>query len=279
MSETIDIDAYLRRIGYTGPRAATLETLCAIHLRHPLAIPFENLDPLLKRPMHLDPPALERKMLHEGRGGWCYEQNLLLSHALRSLGFCVTGHAARVMYGAPEGVIRPRTHMLLRIDLAEVAYVADVGFGGLTLTTPLRLIPDIEQTTAHETFRLLKSDGDFVLQAHVQNTWKPLYSFDLQPQYLPDYELSNWYLANHPESPFVNDLMAARVAPDRRYGLFNNKLSIHYLHGNSEQRTLASVAELRDTLLNTFTIRVPDDPGLDAALARLIRERPALRLT
>jgi N-hydroxyarylamine O-acetyltransferase len=275
MHTAIDIDAYLQRIGYAGPRTATIETLSAIHLHHPLAIPFENLDPLLKRPVHLDLPALERKMLHEGRGGWCYEQNLLLSHALQSVGFCVTGHAARVMSGAPEGAIRPRTHMLLRIDLPEVPYIADVGFGGLTLTTPLRLIPDIEQTTAHETFRLQKADGDFVLQAHVQNTWKSLYSFDLQPQLLADYELSNWYLSNHPESPFVNNLMAARVTPDRRYGLFNNKLSIHHLHRNSEQRTLVSVAELRDTLLNTFAIRVPNDPGLDAALDRLIRERPA----
>lgn len=270
MRTAIDIDAYLQRIGYTGPRTATIETLSAIHLHHPLAIPFENLDPLLKRPVNLDLPALERKMLHEGRGGWCYEQNLLLSYALQSLGFRVTGHAARVMSGAPEGVIRPRTHMLLRVDLAEVPYIADVGFGGLTLTTPLRLIPDVEQTTAHETFRLLKTDGDFVLQAYVQNTWKSLYSFDLQPQFLPDYELSNWYLSNHPESLFVINLMAARVTADRRYGLFNNKLSIHHLHGNSEQRTLRSSAELRKTLETTFAIRLPDEPRLDSVLGRMI---------
>ena len=272
MPDTVDIDAYFRRIGYTGPRAATLETLAGIHFRHPQAIPFENLDPLLKRPVSLAIDALERKMLRSGRGGWCFEQNLLLSSVLQTLGFRVTGLAARVMWNAPEGVIRARSHMLLRIDNIDgTPYIADVGFGGLTLTAPLRLVPDVEQTTPHETFRLTLTDGSFILQALVRDTWKSLYSFDLQPQVLPDYEVSNWHLANHPDSPFVNNLMAAKVTPDRRYGLFNNKLSIHPRHGESEQRTLSSVTEIRQTLEHTFEISAPDDPGIDGAFARVIR--------
>ena len=62
-------------------------------------------------------------------------------------------------------------------------YIVDVGFGGLTLTGPLRLVPDIEQATPHETFRLLAGDrGEYVLQVLLGGAWKPLYSFDLQPQ-------------------------------------------------------------------------------------------------
>jgi N-hydroxyarylamine O-acetyltransferase len=162
--------------------------------------------------------------------------------------------------------------MLLRIDAVDAEpYIADVGFGGLTLTAPLRLVSDAEQTTPHETFRLTGADGNFVLQAQVRDTWKSLYSFDLQPQMLPDYEVSNWHLANHPESPFVSNLMAARVTLDRRYGLSNNKLSIHHLHGDSEQTTLLSPAEMRQTLESTFGIQLPEDAGLDGALARVIR--------
>ena len=275
MREIVDIDTYFQRIGYTGPRTATLETLSAIHLLHPQAIPFENLDPLLKRPTLLDLAALERKMLHDGRGGWCYEQNLLFKHVLQALGFRVTGLAARVTWNVPEGAIRPRTHMLLRIDFDAVPYVADVGFGGLTLTGPLRLDPDMEQPTPHETFRLIKADGDFVLQVLISDTWKSVYRFDLQPQTLADYEVSNWYLANHPESRFVNNLMAARVTSDRRYGLFKNKLSTHHLHGYSEQRTVTSAAELRHTLETTFAISLPDEPGLEATLERLIHSTNA----
>ena len=134
-------------------------------------------------------------------------------------------------------------HLLLRIDGIDAQpYIADVGFGELTLTAPIRLVTDVEQTTPHETFRLTGIYGNFVLQAQVRDTWKSLYSFDLQPQVLPDYELASWHLANHPESPFVNNLIAARVTPDRRYGLSNNRLSIHHLQGDSEQTALSSPA-------------------------------------
>ena len=272
LSDSVNIDAYFERIGYAGSRDATLETLANIHLHHPQVIPFETLDPLLKRPVLLSTAAIEEKLLFSGRGGWCFEHNLLLSRVLQAIGFRVTGLAARVLWNAPEDMVRARSHMLLRIeDIEGGPYIADVGFGGLTLTGPLRLVADVEQTTPHETFRLREADGTFILQAHIRDVWKPLYSFDLQSQVLPDYEVWNWHLAHHPESPFVANLMAARVTLDRRYGLFNNKLSIHPLRGESQQTTLATAAELRGTLQHLFGIRLPDDPGLDDVLARLVR--------
>jgi N-hydroxyarylamine O-acetyltransferase len=277
LPDDVDVEAYFQRIGYAGPAATTLETLADIHLRHPQIIPFENLDALLKRPILLSAQALERKILFGGRGGWCFEQNLLFGNVLQSIGFRVTGLAARVLWNAPESVVRARSHMLLRIegpenrDLDGGPYIADVGFGGLTLTGPLRLIPEVEQATPHEAFRLLETEGTFVLQALIRDAWKSLYSFDLQPQLLPDYEVGNWHLANHPDSPFVNNLMAARVTLDRRYGLFNNKLSIHVLGGESQQTTLGTAEELRGTLEHLFGIELPDDPGMEALLTRLVR--------
>jgi N-hydroxyarylamine O-acetyltransferase len=117
----------LQRIGYAGRRIPTLATLAEVLFHHPQAIPFENLDPLLKRAVSLDSGALEQKMLRDGRGGWCFEQNHLLKEALQSLGFHVTGLSARVMWNAPEDRVNPRTHMLLRIeDLEGGPYIADV---------------------------------------------------------------------------------------------------------------------------------------------------------
>lgn len=266
----IDVDAYFARIGYDGPRTPTLETLAAIHFRHPQAIPFENLDPLLKRPVGLEGPALESKLVRARRGGWCFEQNLLLADVLQSIGFQVTGLAARVLWNAPEGVVRARSHMLLMVDgLDGGPHIADVGFGGLTLTAPVRLAPNMEQQTPHEPFRLTQSGNNFVLQASVRAEWKSLYTFDLQPQIPVDYEVSNWHLATHPESPFVNNLMAARVTPQCRYGLFNNQLSTHPRGGPSEQVTLTTSAALRKVLESTFEIELPDDAGMDALLERL----------
>jgi N-hydroxyarylamine O-acetyltransferase len=274
MTGGIDIGAYFARIGYTGSHAPTLETLANILLRHPQAIAFENLDPLLKRPISLQREALEGKLLRAGRGGWCFEQNLLLREVLRDLGFRVTGLAARVMWNVPAGAVQPRSHMLLKIEgVRSATHIADVGFGGLTLTAPLLLVLDIEQATPHETFRLIRSESeagdDYILQVLVRGAWKPLYSFDLQPQLLADYQVSNWYLEHHPESPFVNNLLAARVEPDRRYGLFNNRLSTHRLGGATEQATFSTAAEMRQVLERVLRIELPDDPGLDELLASL----------
>jgi len=49
----------------------------------------------LKRRIHLDAGSLERKLVAEKRGGYCFEQNGLFAAALRSLGFDVTGLAAQ----------------------------------------------------------------------------------------------------------------------------------------------------------------------------------------
>ncbi len=283
MSDAVSLDAYFQRIGYSGPREPTLDALRGIHLQHALTIAFENLDPLLRRPVRLDLESLEKKLVRGGRGGYCFEQNLLLGAVLRTLGFRVTDLAARVIWNAPQGALRPRTHMLLRIDLEDggaagsgggaarsVPYVADVGFGGLTLTAPLRLAPDIEQETPHETFRLIRIDESFVIEAWLRDAWVALYRFDLQPQLLPDYEVANWYVSTLPESHFVKGLTVARPAADRRFNLNNTQLSIHHVGGTSEQRTLSTVKELRGVLEETFGIALSDLAELDETLGRLI---------
>ena len=71
MPPAIDIEAYFARVGHAGPRAATLETARELRLRHVQAIPFENLDPVLARPVRLDLPALEQNLIRDGRAANC----------------------------------------------------------------------------------------------------------------------------------------------------------------------------------------------------------------
>jgi N-hydroxyarylamine O-acetyltransferase len=272
---SIDLDAYWTRLGYGGPTSPNLDTLSAVALRHPLAIAFENLDPLLGRPVRLDIPTLQQKMLRDGRGGWCFEHNVLLGTVLRALRFEVTGLAARVMWNAPPGTVTARSHMVLHVQLGGHAYIVDAGFGGLTLTSPLRLEPGVEQATPHEPFRLERWGEYFVLEAQIGAEWRPLYRFDLQSQLIADYEVSNWYLCTHPRSHFLSTLIAARVQVDRRYALRNTDLAIHYRDGYTERRGLTTAREVRDALEQSFGIAVPEGPDVDAALARIVTSVPA----
>ncbi|HEY0817857.1 MAG TPA: arylamine N-acetyltransferase, partial [Rhizobacter sp.] len=131
----IDLDAYLHRLAYTGPRHASLAVLRELCARHPARIPYENIDPLLGTPPSLEPAAVHAKLVDAGRGGYCFEQNLLLQRALQSLGFEVSALAARVVWmRPPEAPARPRSHMLLKVSVPDGAqardYIADAGFGG-----------------------------------------------------------------------------------------------------------------------------------------------------
>jgi N-hydroxyarylamine O-acetyltransferase len=265
----LDIDAYFRRIGYSGSREPTLQTLRALHARHPLAIPFENLDVLRRRPVRLDVESLQRKLVTERRGGYCFEQNLFFSHVLAELGFRVEGLSARVLW-EPADDVRARTHMLLFVQLGEGGYLCDVGFGGLTMTAPLRLEPEVEQTTPHEPFRLRRDGREFVSQARLRGEWRTLYRFDLQQQLQIDIEVLNFYVSAHPDSPFLTRLMAGRRNVDGTFALRDNRLSVYRLNGLSEQRELRSIAELRGVLTETFGIEVPVDADLDAALERVL---------
>jgi N-hydroxyarylamine O-acetyltransferase len=269
-AQVFDLDAYLARIGYSGSRSAKLETFEAVHLAHVQTIPFENLNPLLRWPVRLDIRSLQQKMVQEGRGGYCFEHNLLFGCALTALGFEVTGLSARVLWNQPEDVVPARSHMLLLVDLDDRAYIADVGFGGQTLTGPLRLQQGIVQATPHEPFRLLAVSGSFLMQACIRGEWKVLYRFDLQEQFLPDYEVMSWYLSNHPTSHFVTGLTAARPERDRRYALRNTDLTVHHVNGETERRRLATAAELRAALENVFRLTLPDAPELHATLDRLV---------
>src|SRR4051794_3734681 len=133
-----DLASYLDRIGYAGPRRPDLQTLQGVVAAHATSLPFENIDALLGRGIRLDTASLMGKLVGGGRGGYCFEQNTLLLHALRGLGFAVEGFSARVLWGRPEGDPTARSHMLLRVSLPEGDFLADVGFGGVTLTAPLR---------------------------------------------------------------------------------------------------------------------------------------------
>ena len=161
--------------------------------------------------------------------------------------------------------------MLLQVDIDGDKYIADVGFGGLTLTAPLSLTPDMEQSTPHEPFRLIATDHTYLMQAYMGQEWKSLYRFELQEQQLPDYEVSNWYVCTHPNSLFVNTLIAARPDIDCRYALRNNQLTTHHLDGRTERCVLSTVTELRAVLEDVFRLKLPAIANLDSALQQLVQ--------
>jgi N-hydroxyarylamine O-acetyltransferase len=271
MSQKVNLKAYFDRIGFAGSIAPTLATLEMIHALHPAAIAFENLNPLLGLPVDLDLPSIEKKLLTDRRGGYCYEHNLLLMAVLRELDFTVRGLAARVLWNNPEATEVAPHHMLLAVDINGVTHIADTGFGGMTLTAPIRLKADVEQGTPHETFRLTGGEPEWRLEARIGEDWKVLYAFDMTEKSEGDYAASNHFLSTDPASAFRQELRVALSPAGRRLALRNNRLTIHAEGQPPEVTLLTSVAQMREVLTGHFGILLPAaeqlDPRLEVILA------------
>jgi N-hydroxyarylamine O-acetyltransferase len=270
--DTFDVDAWLRRIGHNGSREPTLQTLRAVIAAHTATIPFENIDVLLGRPPRLDLGSLQQKMIGGRRGGYCFEQNTLLHAGLLALGFRATGLIARVIRGMEPDAPGSATHMMLRVDLQEGPFLADVGFGNQTPTAPLALRPGVEQETPHERMRLWPVGEELTLQAKLGDEWQSIYRLSPHPRLSIDYEVANWFTATHPASPFVSNLIVARPGPGGiRQTLFNGRVSVRGPGNTVDRSKLENESAFQATLDSMFGLTL-SGPDLAAALDALDRK-------
>ncbi|UZW61206.1 arylamine N-acetyltransferase family protein [Lysobacter enzymogenes] len=263
-----DLPRYLQRLGFDAPPPPTLATLAALQQRHSVQFVFETVANLTRAPIALDLDSLQRKLLHDGRGGYCYELNGLFQALLRELGFDLRAVAGRVVMGGPEDALTARTHLVALVRLDGADYLADVGFGGMVPTAPLRLDSREPQATPHEPYRLDLRDDGYLLRAEVGGQWRALYVFDLQPLAPIDLEVGNWYVSAHPASPFRDQLLVARTGPGWRKTLNNASFAVHRLGQDSVRRELDGPRAVMEVLEREFGLRLPPGPEVERALAR-----------
>ena len=261
----LDLDAYLARVGLSGDLPPTLDTLTAVHRAHLAAIPFENLNLLLGYPVLLDVPSLTDKMVHHRRGGYCYEQNLLLAAVLDRLGFPLTAFTARVLMGG-DGRPRPSTHALLRVEVDGEPWLADVGFGGGGLVEPFPFRDGHQVSQGGWNLRLDRisevGDEEWLLRGFDGESWQNLYSFATAGVLPQDYGIFSHYLTSHPRSPFGNRLMVARTVGGTRHALTNTTLTTDRVDGTREEREVP-LGEVGTVLQEYFHIDLtPEERGI-----------------
>ncbi|MFN8010776.1 MAG: arylamine N-acetyltransferase [Holophagaceae bacterium] len=251
---SLDLEAYLRRTGYAGPRDASLGTLKGLHAAHATAIPFENLAIQLgELPLRLDEESLQAKLVACRRGGYCFEQNHLFQAVLRALGFEVRAFEARVRMGSPEPL--PRTHMLLGVTVDGRDWLCDVGFGGEGLFHPVAM--DGEASAQPQGRYRVAAEGPLrVLQSEAPAGWMDLYAFEPVPRLKVDFELGNWFTSTHPDSRFVKTLTAQLLLPDGRRVLRGVDYTV--VRGGEVVHRVLEVAEIPSVLREDFGLEVPD---------------------
>lgn len=253
MSSDLDLDGYLRRIGLTDVPQADPTGLQALHLAHATAIPFENLDIQMGLPIHLDLAALQAKLVDQRRGGYCFEHNTLFLAVLRALGFPAIPCEARVRLGVSG--LRPRTHMLLLVQVEAVPWLCDVGFGSAGLLHPVPMDGEAHPQFLSR-FRVAQEGNLRVLQSCHLGTWDDLYAFEPVARHPIDFEVANHYTSTHPDSGFVKTLTAQVTGTTVRRSLRNRAYA--EVRGDVVEGWELAPEDILPTLRDVFGIAVPE---------------------
>jgi N-hydroxyarylamine O-acetyltransferase len=259
----MNIDAYLRRIEYDGPRVASSATLRGLHRQHLFTVPFENLDIPLGCPIHLDFREIYDKIVTRRRGGFCYELNGLFGELLTAMGFSVQMLSARVR--REDGGFGPEfDHMLLKVELEE-PWLVDVGFGDSFIDPIVFRAGGADQVNGHryvvsavsEEWQLLRED---------EKGQVPLYAFHDVPHTLNDYREMCRFHQISPESHFTRSWICSRATADGRITLANMRLIVAR-DGSREEIELSTPGDLRRCLREYQGIEFEEPVDL----ARLVR--------
>ncbi|WP_030389421.1 arylamine N-acetyltransferase family protein [Streptomyces sp. NRRL S-241] len=275
--DELDLDAYLARIGWAGssgdegqPRELRpdLDTLYAVHRAHTAAIAFESLDVLLGRPVALDLKSIEAKLVHDRRGGYCYEQNSLLAAALERIGFEVSGRGARNRTRGDW--LLAVTHAVLVVTVEGEPWLCDAGFGHQGPREPLPLgRPGTEVRQGEWTYRVREEENGVLVVCLLRgDTWRDLYAFSPQPYHPVDYVVLNHYSSSHPASSFVGRLVVQHPGDGVRRALVGRELTRLHPDGRAEQESVGP-DELLAVLDREFGLRLPERDA--AELVRIHR--------
>jgi len=254
----MELSAYLDRIGHVGPVAPDAATLKALHRAHLLAIPYENFDVQFGRPVTIEADAAFEKLVVRRRGGWCYEMNGLFAAALDEIGFSVTRMAGGVVRSL-LGDGRVGNHLVLRVDLPEGPWIADVGFGdGSFEPFPLQAGP-------------IRAEGFECRLEQLEGGWWRFHNHALGGA--PDFDFRDEpadpallasqceWLQTAPTSPFVLNATAQRHRPGEILVLRGRVLK-RIRPDAVEDRLIESAHDYVETLSRDFDLDLPEAADL-----------------
>jgi N-hydroxyarylamine O-acetyltransferase len=243
--DTLSLDAYFNRIGYTGPRTANEATLTAIYEAHLATVRFENFGIFLDGGVQVDLASIQEKIVFRGRGGYCYEQAQLLGAALDRLGFGVERLLARVGPDS-DGPARPRTHLTLRVAADGGVWLADVGFGS-SPPRPLSLRrhrsggpQDIDGWIYEITPDEENGEEVWKLREYQAGTWTTLHRWNYAKVHPVDVVMSNHYTSTYPESWFTWQPMIVRRDAEAIRSILGRTYTVNHVgHAKKERRELS----------------------------------------
>ena len=251
----LSIESYFEKIQFQNTAKPDYETLSQLVKLHTRFIPFENVDAFTGTSPSLQIEDIFEKLVFQQRGGYCYEQNLLLNYVLETIGFQKKVILARVLWKMDDSSLPAKTHAFIIVSLDGKDYLVDVGFGASTPDFPVPLIDEDKNINFKSEYRIVRNETFSTLE-YWNKDWFQMYSFEIEQSNVQDLEVANWYMSTNPQSGFVKNLIITRRSGNGIYTLQNNQ----FKHKRQDRvvitKLLPDPEKLIYTLQNTFNIHI-----------------------
>ncbi|CAJ1964076.1 unnamed protein product [Cylindrotheca closterium] len=276
---TVNLAKYFGRVGLRDlqpPYTADRDTLKRVMEAQSKSIAFENIDVVQKKSISMDLEDVQKKLVEDVRGGYCFEQNTLLKAVLEEMGYSVEPSLCRVRWGKQDDSAGPNTtftHLVLKVFTKDGIFLADVGFAGTNSIEPVRMdIGGENQELPEGRFRIVpsKHKGFFVLELLVKGEWRPLYEWRDEKAPLVDQECCNWFSCTNPKGRFTSQFFVCKIIGEERHHILNDQYVIRKGFGANSQvttDTISDKARLETLVSDVFGIKLEDTSGIDRFLS------------
>lgn len=244
----MDTSSYLKRLNIDKVIGLNIEDLNLIHTKHLINIPFENFDIHIYSAITLNKDKLFNKIIHNRRGGICYELNYLLYLFLKELGFSVS-----LLGGSVFGNrISELDHLFLKASIENSDYLVDVGFGD-NFFKPIKFICDIEQHDVKGVFKVEYIEGnEFRLLKKCGNNFEVEYTFLNQDRDINEFYNRKEWIVNSNQSIFRTNLFCSIEMENGRQSLKQDKKIINI----SEERKEVAINSFEDFLQQLIAFNI-----------------------
>ncbi|WP_077342642.1 arylamine N-acetyltransferase family protein [Pseudocolwellia agarivorans] len=256
MSFNQNTNTYLKELKLSFNKS-DLSFLNKLQSAHVAKYSFNNLAVLLGENIKIDSESVFKKIVIEGRGGYCFEHNKLVYDTLQDLGYNVRLLLAKVVSNVEQEA--PRTHRITLVNLNNEYYIVDAGFGPLGSIYPIKLALDKVQSQGFYHYRVQQSETkEYSFEIEKNGEFSTLYCFNLKTYTEADCTVSNFYSYQYPEAVFVNNLVVCNKLENDIYSL-RNGLFFHITKDNKTEVRITSPSLLQSLLLKHFTINLTID--------------------
>jgi len=199
-----------------------------------------------------------KQIIELRKGGTCASLNKLFASLLKTLGYEIYAHKAKVMWGLNDK--RPAAHRFSSIKIENNVFLIDIGFGGpgpkqmLMLYHKGQLVTESQGNGFFQYQFTIDHEGDIVLQHRAKDIWRDVYAFEQNKSYSEEEYIHQPLHVNQGIAKFrTQTFFATRTTDSGRLQMNDCTLTYKYQKDNEHHEECVTISP-KDSLPKFLSI-------------------------